>query len=68
MKKITIAAESLTYSEDIQFLINNRKRISNWWYLHGELESEVGYDKGFIVSHEYLLKKDIIWKEDNIFL
>lgn len=30
--------------------------ISGWWYLHGELESEVGYDKGAFLN----LEEDIV--------
>lgn len=26
--------------------------ISSWWYLHGELETEVGYDKGAFLNLE----------------
>lgn len=26
------------------------KRSGSWWYLHGELQSRVGYDKGFITN------------------
>lgn len=26
--------------------------VSNWWYLHGDLESEIGYDKGVFCNLE----------------
>lgn len=69
MKKITVIAQTIdgiyNYSEDMKPLLNNRRKpISSWWYLHGELESVVGFDKGIIVSHEHLLKKDISFKEN----
>lgn len=69
MKKITIIAQTLdgiyNYQEAMKPLLDNRKLISSWWYLHGELESKVGYDKGIIVSHEHLLKKNISFKKNN---
>ena len=65
MDKIKIVAETIdglyNASEDD---IKDRKRTSNWWYLHGELEDLVGFDKGIIVDapnlkHKVFIDKDI---------
>ena len=46
-------------------LIGEGNYISDWWYLHGKLESKIGYDKAQIVSIKGLRFKEILYKDDN---
>ena len=34
--------------------VGQTKRISNWWYLHGKLEEDVGYDKALMLDNDQL--------------
>lgn len=43
-------------SEELQEILKTckTKRVSNWWYLHGKLESDIGYDKGIMLDNDLL--------------
>lgn len=44
---------------------NKEKDNNNWWYLHGELKNEIGFDKGVMINcySEGLSKKTVRWGE-----
>lgn len=44
---------------------NKTKRVSNWWYLHGELEEDVGFDKGIMLDNDSLKCLEYIDKDIN---
>lgn len=54
---IEIIAETLEdLSKELQKLIKNKKTkyVSNWWYLHGQLESDFHFDKGIMLDNDLL--------------
>ena len=50
MDKIKIAAYTVTGEWHYKDTPKSHRIYSSWWYLHGNLESEVGYDKGVILE------------------
>lgn len=52
--------DSSKYSKDYEY-------FSNWWYLHGELQDEIGYDKATIIdTDEEILYKIYLDKRNNL--
>lgn len=55
MEKLIVAAiqvDGSFYDEETKYeeLSEDIKNSGQWWYLHGELEEDVGYDKGLILN------------------
>lgn len=53
-------------SKELQRLIRTckTKRVSNWWYLHGKLQDNVGFDKGIMLDNEQL--KCLVYTDKDI--
>lgn len=67
MKKeiITIAAYDVRGDWYYENTPNTNKVYSNWWYLHGDLQEDIGYDKAIIIDAPEPLSADFIDKDNS---
>ena len=56
IKMIAYKVDGSLYKADKKDLpkIPENTIISNWWYLHGDLQTFIGYDKGIITNYDEL--------------